>query len=411
VRSCRPCRAVPAERASIPPYMADVLVLFPQERDRRAIAAAGLDRRHRVRFFGNDLDATEAFDPEAFVVDAADVAADAVVASKDQAALLAAIVAQRRGLPGPSPASLVACQHKPTSRRIQRAVAPDSTPRFALLDGRLPFAPPFFAKPVVGRLSQGARRIEREADLDELEELEDYAARYERIMAVAGVGGQATRGFLAEELLTGLEVTLEGYAHAGRVTTIGITDSILYPGTISFERFEYPTRLDAERRAELAGLAKLMVDAHGLDDAFFNVEFFVPERGPAGIVELNARIASQFEPLVRRLDGRSTYDALFEVATGRDPQWTAREPDGFGVSYVIRVFRDAIVDGVPEPEEGLEILVRPGLRLSEQGTNDAGSYRLAIFCAFGETREEALARARERARSLSFRLSPDLATA
>jgi hypothetical protein len=50
--------------------------------------------------------------------------------------------------------------------------------------------------------------------------------------------------------------------------------------------------------------------------------------------------------------------------------------------------------------------VRPGLKLSEQGTNDAESYRLAIFCAFGETREEALARARERARGLDFRLSP-----
>jgi hypothetical protein len=386
--------------------MADVLVLFPQERDRRAIAAAELDRRHRVRFFGDDLDATEAFDPEAFVAEAAAVAADGVVASKDQSALLAAIVAERRGLPGPTPSSLVACQHKPTSRRIQRAVAPDSTPRFALLDRRLPFAPPFFAKPVVGRLSQGARRIEGEADLRELEELEDYAARYERIMAVAGVGGQATRGFLAEELLTGLEVTLEGYVHAGRVTTIGITDSILYPGTISFERFEYPTRLDAERRAELAGLAALMVDAHGLDDALFNVEFFVPERGPAAIVELNARIASQFEPLVRRLDGRSTYDALFEVATGRDPRWSAREPDGFGVSYVVRVFHDAIVEAIPEAEDGLEILVRPGLKLSEQGTNDAESYRLAIFCAFGETREEALAGARERARGLDFRLSP-----
>jgi hypothetical protein len=40
--------------------------------------------------------------------------------------------------------------------------------------------------------------------------------------------------------------------------------------------------------------------------------------------------------------------------------------------------------------------------------NDAQSYRLAIFTAFGETREEAVARARARAASLSFRLAPAL---
>ena len=45
-------------------------------------------------------------------------------------------------------------------------------------------------------------------------------------------------------------------------------------------------------------------------------------------------------------------------------------------------------------------------RLSEQGANDAQSYRLAIFTGFGETREEAVARVRERAAALSFRLAP-----
>ena len=38
--------------------------------------------------------------------------------------------------------------------------------------------------------------------------------------------------------------------------------------------------------------------------------------------------------------------------------------------------------------------------------NDAQSYRLAIFYGVGETREEAVARCRERAPTLSFRLAP-----
>ena len=141
-----------------------------------------------------------------------------------------------------------------------------------------------------------------------------------------------------------------------------------------------------------------VLPALGFDDGFFNVEFFVPEEGPAQIIEVNGRIASQFAPLVQGLHGRSTYDALFQLALGEDPDWEPGEPDGVAVSYVLRVFEDAFVEAVPDPEPDLEVLVRPGLSLSEQGVNDAQSYRLAILYGFGETREEAVARCRERAR-------------
>jgi hypothetical protein len=77
------------------------------------------------------------------------------------------------------------------------------------------------------------------------------------------------------------------------------------------------------------------------------------------------------------------------------------------VSYVLRVFEDALVEAVPEPGDDLEVLVRPGLRLSKQaGPNDEASYRLAILVATGETRDEAVTRCRERARRLGFRLRP-----
>ena len=65
----------------------------------------------------------------------------------------------------------------------------------------------------------------------------------------------------------------------------------------------------------------MLVPAHGLDACFFNIEFFVPADGPAQIVELNPRIASQFSPLVEAVHGRSTYDALFALACGEDPAW------------------------------------------------------------------------------------------
>jgi hypothetical protein len=384
--------------------MRDLLVVCPQQRDVNAIRSAGLADRYAVRYAGTDLDLLEEFDPRAFLREWEGVAADGIVGTKDQSALLAALLAERRGLPGPSPQALLACQHKPTARAVQRATAPEATPRFAVFDGSVPFEFPFLVKPVVGRLSQNVHRIDDLAALGRLHEIDEYTDRYAEIAALAGADPASVHGFLAEELLEGEEVTLEGYVHDGRVTTIGVTDSVKYAGTLSFERFEYPSRLPEDRQAELSDIAGRVVPALGLEGGFFNVEFFVPETGQPGIIEVNARIASQFAPLVQRLHGRSTYEALFALACGDDPAWRTGLPGGVGVSYCVRVFEDAFVAAVPEPEDGLEILVTPGLRLSEQGVNDAQSYRLAIFYEFGETRDEAVERCRARARALNFRL-------
>jgi predicted ATP-grasp superfamily ATP-dependent carboligase len=362
-----------------------VLVACPQSRDRREVAAAGLDTRYHVRFEGPDLDSGAGWEAGALVEELAAVPADAVVATKDRSALAAALVAERRGLPGPSPAAVVRCQHKPAAREISRRAVPEATPRFGDVEG------PTFVKPAVGRLSQGYE--------------EDYVRGWRELAALAGFHGDI--GLLAEERLSGDEVTLEGYVHGGRVTTVGVTDSVMYPGTNSFERFEYPSRHPGERLAELAHVAERLLPALGFDDGFFNVELFVPASGPAKVIEVNARIASQFAPLVRAVHGRSTYEALFEVALGRDPAWRLERPDAVAVSYVLRVFEDAFVEAVPEPEDDVEILVRPGRRLSEQpGANDGASYRLAIVVGAAETREEAVTRCRARARALPFRLRP-----
>ena len=298
--------------------MRDILVVCPQERDLQAIRAAGLDARYKIHFVGGDLDAIDLFDPAAFVAETDAIPADGVIGTKDRSALLAALIAERRGLPGPSPRALIACQFKPTARALQRATIPAATPRFALLDGRPPFGPPFFVKPVVGRLSQRARRIDHPAEIERLEDVDDYMTGYARIAELAGLHPDAVRGFLAEELLNGKEVTLEGYVHGGETTSIGVTDSVKYPGTNSFARFEYPSALSPERQAELSDATARVVRALGFDEGFFNVEFFIPsDGGAAQIIEVNARISSQFWPLVEAVDGQSTYEALFELACRR----------------------------------------------------------------------------------------------
>ncbi len=387
--------------------MKDILLVCPQERDLRAIRSAGLAQRYRIHRAGADLDAIDDFDPKSFIEECDAIPADGVVGTKDRSALIAALIAERRGLPGPSPRAMTACQFKPTARALQRATVPAATPRFALLDGRPPFGPPFFVKPVVGRLSQRASRIDDPAEIELLEEVDRYMTRYARIAELAGLHPDAVRGFLAEELLSGLEVTYEGYVYEGRVVTIGVTDSQKYEGTNSFERFEFPSALPAERLAELEDVSTRLMPALGFDGGFFNVEFFIPDEGPARIIEVNGRMASQFWPLVQAVLGRSTYDAMFRLACGEDPGWVRGRVEAVALSYCLRVFEDAYVESVPEVDDDeLELLVRPGLRLSQQGVNDTCSYRLCIFPSFGATREEALGRARARAADLDFGLSP-----
>jgi hypothetical protein len=385
--------------------MKDVIVVCPQPRDRRAVAAAGLERRYRIHYVGEDLDAVDRFDPVELLEQCDAIRADGVLGTKDRSALLASLVAQRKGLPGPSPQAVVRCQVKPVARALTRAAAPAATPRFSLLEeGSLPETP-FFVKPVVGRLSQHARRIEDLTQLALLGDGDPYTQSYARLAELAGLHPDSVRGYLVEELLDGDEVTLEGYVRDGVVTVIGVTDSVKYPGTSSFERFEYPSALPAARLSELAEVASRLLSFAGLDGGFFNVEFFVPAHGPARITEVNARMASQFAPLVQAVEGRSTYEALFALACGEDPGWKPGARRGVAVSYCLRVFDDACVRSVPDDDD-LELHVRPGLRLSEQGVNDAHSYRLCIFCAWGETREEAVALAHARAATLRFELDP-----
>ncbi len=373
------------------------------------IRSSGLDIRYDVAFGGPDLDALERIDAAALAAEVDGVEADGIVSSKDRGALFAAALTARRGLPGPAPAAVASCQHKPTARRLQQRAVPGATPTwFVPGSGRPPFPPPWFVKPAVGRLSMGARRVDNAADLPQAGGGDAYASGWEALARLGGVELDG-HGWIAEALLTGDPVTVEGYVHGGAVTIVGVTDSVMYAGTLSFERFEYPSRLPQERADAAAAVAAALPGAFGFDGGFFNAELLVPPEGTPGLIELNGRIASQFAPLLRSVHGRSSYDALLALACGEDPRWLPGPPDGVAVSYVVRRFEDAFVEEVPEPEDGVEILVHAGENLSDAYANDPDSFRLAIVYEAGETRAEAVERARARAAALRFRLLPSRA--
>jgi biotin carboxylase len=344
---------------------------------------------------------------------------DGVFGSSDASAHLAVHLAALRGLPGPTPEAFMRCHDKLESRRLQREAVPHATPRFFALDPSgpipdpLPLPFPLFMKPVSAHLSQLAFPVRDRRELDRA--LEAARAQLDRVAAFdEELEGRSFHLMLVEELLEGRLVTFEGFMHSGSMTPIGVTDSVMHPNGISFVRFDYPSPLSAGVADRLCEIAEVLMPALGFDDSLFNIEYFVAADGTAKIVEVNGRMASQFAPLVRAVHGTSTYLIQLELATGGSPTFPDLRPGVVASSFVLRRYiEDGVVESVPDPNvvrerfpgSQVELLVRPGQRLSEND-DDSASHRLAVVALSGPDRASLLRDWEEAQRLLAFGLRP-----
>ena len=401
--------------------MTSILVVQPGERDEANLA----DERLRSRFHLVPSDPSlDDPDPSVFLdrlaAQPSSRAADGVFGSRDRSMHLAVRAADRLGFPGPTPQAFMRCHDKLEARRWQRRIVPEATPRFAALDPDaevdgadppLPF--PFFLKPTTGHLSQLAFRIgdrgQFASALGRVRSEIDEVMRFDRLLE-----GGDYRMMLAEELLAGRQCTFEGFMKDGRLTAVGVTDSIMHANGISFVRFEYPSTVPRELQARMAGISERLMQGIEFDGSLFNVEFFIAADGRLSIIEVNGRMASQFGPLVKAVHGVSTYEVQLDLVSGGAPELPPQRPDMVAGSFVLRSYaEDAIVEAVPDPRRVLdrfphalvELLVRPGQRLSEND-DDIASHRLALVALAAPTREGLLARFEEAKAMLVFDLRP-----
>lgn len=330
----------------------------------------------------------------------------AVVATDEYLACSAAsIIAQRLGLPAPSPKSVLLCQHKYYSRQVQRSVVPHQVPEFRLLN---PFefngAPkfPVYVKPVKATQSLYARKF---SDYDSLKAfyslnplekrvvrnvLEPFNALLRRY-----TGFEHDASFLiAEDVLSGNLVTVEGLLANGKFMCVGITDSTMYPGTDSFMRFDYPSKAPQHVQTRMIAAAEKVARASGLDDTIFNIEMFYRSNS-IHILEINPRIASQFADLYEKVDGFNSYDLLLQVALGETPTIArGRGKYSMASSFVLRKFEDARIVKAPAQamcsafdDAVVQTFGKAGDRLSdlERGFE---SYRYAIINVGGNSEDE-----------------------
>ncbi len=417
-----------------------ILVLFAQEYDELALAS--LEAQYQDYEFvreGFDLFTFPSnarllwFDVELFVARLAKKyrhrTIAAVASTHEQfGALAASLLCERLGLPGASLNGLLTAQHKYLARQIHAKALPDHVPPFcgfrydADVSQAVTIDYPVFVKPVKAAFSVLAKRCEDEAALRahlKFALWEKFIIRrltwpFRRVSAKRIACEIDADCFIAEGCVDGaIQVCVDGYAHDGKVNILGTVDSVMYPGTNAFQRFEYPSRLSAERVQRLEIVAQRAVEAIGFSHGLFNVELFLdPTTERITIVEINPRMAGQFSDLYERVDGKSLWALELELALGKTPVWPRRAGTfGAAASFVFREFGSAVKYAPAETQQRWLTETYPDAKLfldlkhatsRARETKWLGNYRYALVHMGGRDAEDLLARFADVCKHLDF---------
>ncbi len=334
---------------------------------------------------------------------------DGVITSDDYpGSVLAALVAQQMNLPGPDPKILIRQQHKYCARVDQQQHVAQATPKFRIINTQKDMpndAYPFFIKPIKSFFSVHAHVIRREQEWlavkSQLVLPRAFTDHYDYFFKTYIAEYDSAYQFVAEQLLTGMQVTVEGYCFEDNVTIIGVVDSVMYPGTYSFACFEYPSMLSHDIQQRMHAIAITYIQGIKLNNTLFNIEMiYNPDTDEIYIIELNTRMASQFADLYYKVDGMSTYQIACDIAVGKWPQVIQRGSGkyNYAASFVLRTFQDYNVISVPTnqqiehveqlfPDCRIYIPVKPGMKLSDE-LQDGKSFRYGLIHLGHHTREQ-----------------------
>jgi hypothetical protein len=283
-------------------------------------------------------------------------------------ALAAALVAEQLGLPGATPESILAAQHKLHARRVLQQVAPEANLGFAPLQADYGDpAPdglhyPCFVKPVKAAFSVLARPVCSRDELQahtrfgwrELWVIRRLVEPFERICRQRlPQAGSAHRMLLEEPVPPDTpQYNLDGWVQEGQVHALGVVDAVMVPGTQAFMRWEVPSRLPQAVQEQALRVARRFLQAIGYHHGFFNLEFFHdPASGRLSVIECNPRLASQFGDLHQRVHGVDPHAMAVALACGEDAAALRRRTPrvGAAASLVYRALRPDDVPAAPGP--------------------------------------------------------------
>jgi len=325
------------------------------------------------------------------------------------------LLCRKYGLPSASVDSVLSCEHKYWSRHLQSQVIGD-IPRChavnpwdeqALDKIQLPY--PFWLKPVKSFSSHLAFLIDSEDEFNRAlriirenigfiaEPFNWFIDQARRDREFKQIDGWHC---IAEEPIRGDQCTLEGYVIDGEVHTHGVIDSMTYPDSSVFHRYQYPSKLPESVKQRMIDDARKVLTRIGYDNQAYNIEFFYDrDEDRLRLLEINQRISQSHAEIFERVDGAPNHRVIAEVALGRRPNF----PHGEGAypmaaKCFLRRFENGRVRTAPGPNDldrirdevpgvVVEIHAKEGTELSELIEQDAYSYVLAEIYLGGDSEE------------------------
>jgi len=335
----------------------------------------------------------------------------AVVAADAPMLVLAAMVAERMGLPHNRVRAVSAAADKAEQRRRWAAasvaqpafrIVPAGASEYSLRRAAAPAGYPCVVKAVSLSASQGILRANGP------DAVVMAARRIRRILAAAG--RPADEPLLVEEYVPGPELSIDGLLTDGRLTVTALFDKPRTPDGPTFEEtvLTTPSRLPKPVRAAAIATAGRAARALGLTHGPVHAELRIGQRDgrPRPVMlELAARsIGGLCSRALHFAGGRSLEELVLANALGRPvPQLSPARPSGV---LMIPVPRRGILRAVEGRSDaaatpgitGMSITIPAGQHV--QPLPDAGSYLGFIFAEGGTCAEveRSLAAAHERLR-------------
>ncbi|MGW1976648.1 ATP-grasp domain-containing protein [Streptomyces sp. NPDC001889] len=238
-----------------------------------------------------------------------------ILAWEERHLMAAALLAERRGLPGNSPDAVAAIRDKAASRqRFAAAGVPSAAFTWVhSLDAAASAAErigyPAVLKPAVGTGAAGVVRTDAVTGLPRAWTIASHAALLQ---------GPDADGVLFEEFLDGPDVSVATVTRRGATTAVALTRT-----TCGLDPYFLPTRhtVTAEDPllGELAPLAAAAVRALGITDGISHVDLRLTSNGPR-VIDVNAHPGDGLTiELIHRATGVDLPRAAAAIACGQAP--------------------------------------------------------------------------------------------
>ena len=354
----------------------DVLIPCPSQRDRNALAGMSEHTFHLLDAPLNPRTPSPELDLLAYTDQCRDYikahSIDAIFYSRDVADIVAAVLCQEFGFPGPSVESVFLCLHKyygrqyePQPVRCDPIDLADEQPAVRRYPCYL--KPPWLNLGILGFKLDSAADLQRALAVARREYpawSPLYLPFFERYIDCEKFPLAAREIMLVEDFVEGPQVTVEGWVANAQPALWAITDTNTYPGSRIIDNFSLPSRQPAHIQELLAQQALEAISNIRLDNGFFNIEFWCHDNAVT-LTEVNGRAATCFYNLYRRCLGACIYEAGLRLAGGQSPPPPPRSTDVVGGQFNLITFGEDVAENLfdfrrAQAVDELTIYVEPG---------------------------------------------------